>query len=564
MRVYVNGSSKAIDLTQKDYVGGGGEGNIYVQGSVAYKIYTDPAKMIPLGKIDELSEITDPIVIRPEKIIVDSRNAPVGYTMRFIKHTYTLCQLFPRSFRERNKIDKDIIFDLVQQFQQGVKNVHHAKVLIVDLNEMNFLVGKKTDHIYFIDTDSYQTKHYPATAIMPSIRDWKTKLGKFNENSDWFSFGIVSFQMFTGIHPYKGKHPKVHGLEDRMQAGISVFNKEVSVPSAVYPFSVIPKDYLHWYTAMFEKGERLPPPDKPTPFIIAVAVPVFVPTAIHSSNFNIEEIRDYQSDVIGITGNSKNLVVTTTAGVWWNNHKALDASKAVCGIGFSKGSTPVAITKKDNGNIGLIDLQTSRNIPFDMNYSQISSCDDRAYFKLIDHIYEVVFTGSGNSIVASSRDTASILEHAADLYPGVVIQKLLGASYVSLLSSTGTNQIRIKELDKYKIVDAKFDRGVLMVVGVLHGKYDRLIFRFDSDNSYDLRLVADIVNTGLNFVSLDSGICVSLNEDDELELLSTRKGSSSIKAIKDNFVNGKTVIGDCHDGVFVANGSKVYRVKMKN
>ena len=47
--------------------------------------------------------------------------------------------------------------------------------------------------------DSYQTAHYPATAIMPSVRDWKVPLHDFSELSDWFSFAIVSFQVFLGF-----------------------------------------------------------------------------------------------------------------------------------------------------------------------------------------------------------------------------------------------------------------------------------------------------------------------------------------------------------------------------
>jgi hypothetical protein len=126
MKVYIKGTNQTVDLTQKNYAGGGGEGDVYVIGSVAYKVYNKSAKMIPVGKIHELSVITDPIVIKPDHILLDGRSKPIGYTMRFVKDALALCQLFPRSFRDRNKITGPMIVDLVHKFQDGVKHVHDA------------------------------------------------------------------------------------------------------------------------------------------------------------------------------------------------------------------------------------------------------------------------------------------------------------------------------------------------------------------------------------------------------------------------------------------------------
>jgi len=562
MKVYIKGTNQTVDLTQKNYAGGGGEGDVYVIGSVAYKVYNKSAKMIPVGKIHELSVITDPIVIKPDHILLDGRSKPIGYTMRFVKDALALCQLFPRSFRDRNKITGPMIVDLVHKFQDGVKHVHDAQILIVDLNEMNFLANKKFNDLYFIDTDSYQTKSYPATAIMPSIRDWKTPLGKFNENSDWFSFGIVSFQMFVGIHPFKGKHPDVHGFEDRMKANISIYNKDVSVPAAAYPLSVIPKEYNNWYKSVFEKGERCPPPDKFG--VVLVAAPV-IKTLVGSKLISIEELGDYQDDVLRVCGNSKNLTVVTASGVWFNTRKVMDVTKKVTGIGFSTNSNvPVLFTGGERGDISeLTNLNTRDKLPFGVQSFGVESYDGRTYMKLLDHIYEVVLLSAGKQVIASATEAAQVLEHATTLYPGVAIQKLLGATYTSLFIASGmSRQIQIKELDGYRILDAKFDNGVLMVIGEKKGKYDRLVFRIDQDGTYDVRVIADIATTGLNFVALDSGVCVSINEEGHLELFSNKKGSSSIKVIKDNAISGDMLIGECRDCVVVAYKHKVYKLSM--
>ena len=148
----------------------------------------------------------------------------------------------------------------------------------MDLNEMNFLVSQAFDEAYFIDADSYQTKHFPAPVLMESVRDWSVQHHAWTEVSDWFSFGIVTFQMFVGLHPFKGKYK---GHEDgyraklptdppddafavtrrRMQHHISVFHPEVDMPAAAYPLTTIPRAYRDWYEQLFAKGKRLPPPD---------------------------------------------------------------------------------------------------------------------------------------------------------------------------------------------------------------------------------------------------------------------------------------------------------------
>jgi len=248
MKVNLPGGGQ-ISLGTKEYVAQGGEGSIYVKGKSAYKIYADPRNVISIGKIQELSEITDPCVIKPEKILTSTKGKPVGYSMRFLDSTWPLCQVFTRSFRERNGISPQNMMDLVLRMRQGVENIHKANVLIVDLNEMNFLVDQGLTDIYFIDVDSYQTPHYPATALMESVRDRHSS--KFSELTDWFSFGVVSFQMMVGIHPFKGKHPDIKGFDARMKDNISVFNPSVRVPKVCYSFDAIPDAYRSWYKSHF-------------------------------------------------------------------------------------------------------------------------------------------------------------------------------------------------------------------------------------------------------------------------------------------------------------------------
>src|SRR5690242_12394037 len=105
MKVFIRGQGE-LSLTQGDFVASGGEGAVYVKGSTAYKVYHDPSKMIPTGKIGELATLTDAHICRPDKVLLDPKtHTPVGYTTAFVKDGKPLCTLFTRSFREREGLD---------------------------------------------------------------------------------------------------------------------------------------------------------------------------------------------------------------------------------------------------------------------------------------------------------------------------------------------------------------------------------------------------------------------------------------------------------------------------
>ena len=277
-----------INLNKKDFLASGGEGDIYIQGLTAYKIYQDPKKAIPEGKIKELSVLSLPNIIKPESTLLDKNGKNCGYSMKYVRKddTFILCELFTKTFKSQNQFTPLNTINLIKRFRETIQHCHDKNILVVDLNEMNYLVAKNYKEIYAIDTDSYQTPSYKATAIMESIRDRHNKT--FTNDTDWFSFGVVTFNLFTGIHPYKGKHHTYNGFEERMVHNISVFNKDVKVPPIVDDFTqTIPKAYYDWYEAIFEKGIRCAPP---IDFIQTFMVPRKIQIVKGSDNFTIDKV----------------------------------------------------------------------------------------------------------------------------------------------------------------------------------------------------------------------------------------------------------------------------------
>jgi hypothetical protein len=496
-----------VSLDKRNFVAQGGQGSVYVKGSRAFKIYHKPKDMIPKQKMGHLSAIPHPSVIKPEdEVCAGKSRKRIGYTMKFVKDTYSLCQLFPRVFKERHGLTPETVLDLVLQLREALVSIHQCKVQVIDFNELNILVSNDFGTPFVIDADSFQTPGFPATVIMPSVRDWHTPVKDYGEGSDWFSFAVVTFQLFLGIHPYKGRHPKVKGLEERMKANLSVFDKDVGVPKACYSIDTIPAAYQDWYRAVLVDGKRYEPP------VDANAVAVSVPIVMikHSDKLDIRE-----EGTIGVDMREANR---------W---------------------------KKDN-------LQRELGIAISEDVQFLGT----VYIRSRDKILEVTKLPNRKF---GTKHVATVMEHASRLYPGVAIQNMLGSTYVSLFPRLGAcYQVRLQELDGVKISDAKFEGGVLMVVGAQSGKYDRHIFRFDESYiTYDHRTVKDITPSGINFTVTDNGICAVLTEEEKLEAFSARKDSTAVKVIEDPALSGDMELVNHQGGVGFIRNSKLYSMRMK-
>lgn len=559
--IVVKGKGKQT-LAKTEFVASGGEGAIYAKNGVAYKIYTDSQKMIPEGKINELQALTEPNIIKPLDIILDSRNNPIGYTMRFVTDTYAMCQLFNKAFKQRNNLSLQQIFDLVQKMQKGVQHVHDKGILIVDCNELNFLVAQNFNDVYFIDVDSYQTPSYRATALMESVRDRQVKNNKFTKDSDWFSWGIVTFQLFIGIHPYKGKHPTLRTMDERMLKNISVFNKDVDIPKACEPFDTIPQAYRDWYKAVFEDGKRLCPP---TDAVATVTVTIKTDVIVGSHKFEFKEITDLNDlgEITNVVFSFGTRLVQGKKGILI--YGKVDPLPPTTKISFTPQMNHAIAAQVDKGSIKLTNLSTGKSMG-EVGGVRVMAYENRFYVKDGDSVYEIEYIELPIQTRPTMRLVANIVDKATTFYDGVLVQKLLEATFVSLFPQPGMHyEIRVKELEGLRVVDAKFDRQVLQVVAVTSsGKYQRLVFRFSSDFSeYDVRVVPDITHTGLNFVVLDTGTCVQIDEEERVNVFRNIKDDPRLTVIDDPAIQSDMRLYRWAGQAVVAKGDKLYSLKMK-
>ena len=553
MEVVVSG--KTVRLSKSNYLAEGGEGAIYVKGPTAFKIYTDPKKMIPDGKIQELQALTLPTIIKPEHPIFDRKSGkPCGYTMRYVKDTHPLCQVFTKAFKKRHGIKPRKALGLIDNMRSTLCHIHAANILVVDGNEMNFLVDDQFTEAYFIDVDSYQTPGYRATALMESVRDRHSKLNHFDQGTDWFAWGVVTFQIMSGIHPYKGKHPTLNGFEDRMLDNVSVFNPDVKVPKAVSDFDkLIPAALKEWYQKTFEDGLRCPPP---VDFVNdTVGAQVFiVHTVTGTNNFIIDLIEEYAQDIVHYAyERGQECVITSTQALY--GHSGIQVGPGAV-VGFENGS-PLVVWR--TGDKLYIDRWVSGQSRVETDATDFMVCDGRIYYKYADYIMEVKFIGGR----FTPLQVSTTMEHATKMFPGVSIQQALGRFRATYFPDSGTQyQIPLDLCTGKRIVDAKLDDGVLVLVTSKKGQYDMIIHSVHEDKIIHTRVVEDISYNGINMAVTDRGIAVMINVDENVEVFSVAD-VNKIKVIEDDAVHADMRLYAKGGKVVFAEGRKLHKLEMK-
>lgn len=291
-------SGTTIKLTDSHFIASGGEGKVYKTNQGIIKIYHEPLKAKQNGlnnKIDLLSHLNHKFIITPEESVYDKQGEFVGYIMPFC-NGQPIVKTFTNNWRNQNKFTEKSAINLVENMQYAIRAAHDYKAIIVDGNEMNYLFEDETP--YLIDVDSWQIDRFKGTAIMPSIIDYHSK--EFNKNTDWFAWGIVSFQVLTGIHPYKGTHPDFQksDLKGRMQSNISVFDTKISLNHAVRDFSVIPMNLKSWYEEVFQNGFRGEPPSALLVNATKAQKKTYQHRQVGSTTIKYQKMHNFDGDII--------------------------------------------------------------------------------------------------------------------------------------------------------------------------------------------------------------------------------------------------------------------------
>jgi hypothetical protein len=430
-------SGKRVRLSAHAFVAAGGEGSIYARGDVAYKIYDDPARAIAAGKIAELARIAHPAVLTPRELLhSEDGGAPIGYAMKFLPSAWTLAELVPSAFWKRHGLGPADAQAIAVRLHDAIAAVHAAGCCVGDLSAANVLVERGSLRPHLVDTDSFQTPRFSATAITPEIRDPRARGGRFDAGSDWFAFAVLAFELFTGLHPFKGRHPTVKGMTARMDAGISALQDEVRKPAAWRGLSGVPAAWVEWFRAVLEGSTR--------------AAPTFTFATTTPSSVGLE--------VVGrlLDGSSLSVCIDRAAGV-----VRLSGTRAVVPAAIS--IVPVAMIVH-RGHV-------------------ILHVDDR-----LVRLDPVVV---GERVFVGMVPIASVMPHATRLWPGLAISDVVGRAHAHLFdANAGVRTVRVPALDGAALVEAAYEDGKIALVVRDRSRLRRLVLAVGPDDRVALAATA--------------------------------------------------------------------------
>lgn len=556
--ILINGVTR-LKLTQNDYKAQGGQGIVYVKGGYAYKIYHDPIRMIPSGKINELKALNSiPIVLSPVDILYCSKtNKEIGFSMKYVSDCEYFTKLFSKQFKSNNSISHQTIVDLTTVMQNTLRDIHKNKILVGDYNEMNFLTDKSYMIPYHIDVDSYQTPNYPCTAIMNTVRDRRLPFGSFDELSDWFSWAVVTFQMYTGIHPYMGRHPKYKTteLDERMVNRISVFDRDVKIPKGCQDFSVIPKNQLEWYKKVFVDGHRSEPP-LPGDFLVLG----FTPVLVSGDNFVVDLIHNYNEKIISVQYMNGVRYVVTERAIYKTASEIFTFTHSKHNVKLIEmvGMEPILIVSVGN-SLQFYDIQKNKIGEIASDGWMIS--DKKLYTVVSGNLLENSFTSLAKILHSTSR--VDNIAPNFNVYDGMVVQDIFGKARLSIPMGNGIcYSLNIHELNGCRIIEGKRIKRFAQFLLEKNGTYSRMVIHFSSDfSSYTFKQENDITYKSFQMIVKDNGMMVSIIEDDTMELMmDTVRGE---KRVGDSPIESDMLLIDAGERVMFASGRKLYSVKSK-
>lgn len=253
----VNQSGKKYRINDVKEIARGGEGTIYeFDNNLVAKIYHDGIEPLNQPKFDFLKKLDKSLFIAPQELLFDSSSKVRGFTMEYLDNSfYPISSLFTKSFCASHNVDKSIKLKAIENLIKAVDYAHKMKVVIGDLNCFNIMVNNKGD-IKLIDTDSYQVPGFHHSGrLMDDIRDYFYH-GRIDENSDYYALSILSFNMLSFTHPFKGIHKQYMKLADRIIHKLPVFVKdpELTIPKCYEPIN--DPNLMGQFKRFYLNGER--------------------------------------------------------------------------------------------------------------------------------------------------------------------------------------------------------------------------------------------------------------------------------------------------------------------
>lgn len=562
MRVFVKNLNKEVELPENCI--SGGEGDVYIKDNYAYKIYHDQNKTITEKKFQELNKLSKDNIIKPESLLLNNRGKIIGYMMKAIPKCVSLSRLVTNDFRSQYNITNDQILNIIQQLRDTFDFIHKNNCLVVDGNEMNYLVSEDFSTVYFIDVDSYQTETSPANAYSISTLDpIINKSRKFTTSSDWFIFSIIACTLLVGIHPFKGSYKglslniKKGDVTSRMENKKSIFNKSVSVNSAVRDFSIIPKHYKEWFINLFEFGARASAPKNI--YDTKSSYDTIIKNVIFNDRIKSTLIFEMKDKINDFYLSDKYSFIKLNKDFYDIKNKKSYKVKSVDTLLFEN-NNKMYLVKVDK-TISLLDITDGSIINSDIVADSILVVNNRLYGVFNNKLNELQLF-SNKVFIKNSWD---IITTNIEVFDNLIIQKISNKNiaYIPFDESSCSINI-IKELNDKKVVNASIKNKMMEAIYYDNGIYKRLLIKFNTSyKEYKVLLDEETDQININSTCLNNGVYISIMNDEELAITANTYDKDTINIVKDKNININSKLKSYKNDVYLINENKIELISIK-
>lgn len=546
-----------------DHVATGGEGRVFRKANTIIKVYLDPAKMSRDGmdaKIAALKTLKHDFIVVPQGIVTNRKGESVGFYMDYVDGE-PLSRMFTNAYRLRSGFDDSAATALVDEMRQVIDFAHRHQAIVVDPNELNWLaVGGTRPEPRIIDVDSWAIGRWRHLAVMPSIRDWHAKT--IDEMTDWFGWGVVTFQLWTGIHPYKGMLDgyKPADLERRMKDNASVFAPGVRLNAAVRDFSCIPSKLLDWYQETFQRGLRCMPP---SPFDSIAARPLRPAThmAVGPEPMTIETIWD-----AGYYGRPVRIFPCGVAML--DSRRLVDLQSRRC---FATSETLDDEIIRVEGGFLMVGPRGARyfdsrteavnEVAFINPGGKVVRYGNRLFLLGGSGLTALLYRRVGYPSYIVTGQTWGVSINSTQWFDGVGIMDGLGAAFVIVpFGDLGVGQIRVPELDKLRPVAANAGHRFVSVIGIdAAGQYQKVELTFDAGYFSYTAWIGGTPSPELNMAILERGVTASILDDGEIVIYVPK--TQETRKIQDRRITADMQLATWGDRVLYIKGNTIGSIR---
>ena len=316
MQIFNKSGQLQFDLNVSKAFASGGEGSICEHPNnpnLAIKSYHIGRDLALESALLELNRLPNNFV-KPVDIYYSKQgNSIVGFSMNYIDmNKYVILKkIFNNTFCLQHGYDKKVKYKIYQNIKSSVEAAHKLDIYVGDLNPYNILVNNVGD-VIFLDVDSFGTKSKPHNGVLlEDIRDWLYH-PRVDKSTDTYAFDILTFWMFTMMHPFRGDYPQHKTLEQRVVGKSSVLsNFPVTIPKCYHPFSN--QTIIDQFKQVFHDGKRFLVDLAGQPQILQVSS-INDPVIIDSAD---TFIRVLESDVVRVSVSDNFIAILKTDSVWY-------------------------------------------------------------------------------------------------------------------------------------------------------------------------------------------------------------------------------------------------------